>query len=174
MIQRLIKEIEVCLKNELYMAALTTVLTLPDICGKAEYPDYGNKRRYIEWLKLYCEISINNLISANEIYQLRNCMLHQGSPTTKLRAEEIDEFELIIQPQNQAKKLMQAVYQMPTKRVLCINIESLCELICSAALSYYANNKEKFNFLNYRIVNTDYWTAKELGLTDAAVKINLK
>ncbi len=35
MIERLINEIELCLKNELYMSALMTVLTLPGICGKS-------------------------------------------------------------------------------------------------------------------------------------------
>ena len=33
-----IDEIEKSLENECYIAALALALTLPDICGKAEYP----------------------------------------------------------------------------------------------------------------------------------------
>lgn len=100
MIERLIKEVNICLKNELYMSALMTALTLPDICEKAEFPEYKNGRRYKEWLKKYGYLYFDNLISFDEIYQLRNSTLHQGSPSTKAPNNGIDEFELIIQPYN--------------------------------------------------------------------------
>jgi len=38
MIDKLIEEINLALDNNLYIIALNTSLTLPDICGKAEYP----------------------------------------------------------------------------------------------------------------------------------------
>ena len=38
MILRIIDEIEKALNHDLYFAALNLALTLPDICGKAEYP----------------------------------------------------------------------------------------------------------------------------------------
>lgn len=97
MIERLIKEVESCLKNELYMSALTTVLTLPDICGKAEFPKLKNGERYREWLEQYVCLQDFNKIRSEEIYKLRNSMLHQGAPTTKKEGEDIDEFELLIQ-----------------------------------------------------------------------------
>ncbi len=49
MINQIIKEINACLKNGCYIAALTTALTLPDICGKVEYPNDGNSSRYKKW-----------------------------------------------------------------------------------------------------------------------------
>ncbi len=36
---------------------------------------------------------------------------------------------------------------------------------------YYVDNKNKFNFINYRLVNTDYRTAKMFRISDDAVKI---
>ncbi len=172
MIERLIKEVECCLKNELYMSALTTVLTLPDICGKAEFPNFKqNGVRYKKWLDQYVCSHDFNLIKSEEIYKLRNSMLHQGSPTTKNKGEDIDEFELLIQSPNRASKMMQSRYQDFDKSVLSVNIEYLCGLICSASAKYYANNKEKFGFINYRIVNTDYHTAKMFRIDGNAVKI---
>lgn len=174
MIERLIEEVEGCLKNELYMSALTTVLTLPDICGKAEFPKLNkNGERYKKWLDIYVCSQDFNLIKSEEIYKLRNSMLHQGSPTTKKKGEDIDEFELLIQNPNRASKMMQSRYQDFDKCVLSINIESLCEIICSASQKYYAKNKEKFDFINYHLVNTDYRTAKMFRISDEVVKIKI-
>ena len=48
MLLEIIKEIEKALDNEMFLSALALTLTLPDICGKAEYPELGNKpERYI-------------------------------------------------------------------------------------------------------------------------------
>lgn len=39
MIFRLVQDIRKALENELYFVALSSALTLLDICGKASYPD---------------------------------------------------------------------------------------------------------------------------------------
>ena len=63
MINRIINEIKVCLNTNCFIAALTTALTLPDICGKAEYGEWVNdqqgdkrvynKMRYVKWYNQY-------------------------------------------------------------------------------------------------------------------------
>ena len=54
MIERIIKEINLSLENECYLSALGMALTLPDICGKAEYPnEKSTTKRYIEWFNTY-------------------------------------------------------------------------------------------------------------------------
>ena len=67
--------------------------------------------------------------------------------------------------------MMQSRYQDFDKCVLTINIESLCKIICSASKEYYIYNKDKFDFINYRLVNTDYHTAKKFRLSDEVIKI---
>lgn len=50
MVQKIVNDIRAALNNDLYFVALSTALTLPDICGKAEYPDENSSRkRYIDW-----------------------------------------------------------------------------------------------------------------------------
>ena len=50
MILQIIDEIDKALSHDLYFAALNLALTLPDICGKAEYPSLRSTReRYIQW-----------------------------------------------------------------------------------------------------------------------------
>ena len=53
MIDRIIEEIFVCLNSNCFLAALSTALTLPDICGKAEYGDIQTTKRYIKWFDKY-------------------------------------------------------------------------------------------------------------------------
>ena len=48
MINKIIEEIDKSLEIEAYLSALSLVLILPDICGKAEYDsNKKNKERYI-------------------------------------------------------------------------------------------------------------------------------
>ncbi len=49
MLLNIIDEVNKSLDNNLYFAALSLVLTIPDICGKAEYPNKGVGERYITW-----------------------------------------------------------------------------------------------------------------------------
>lgn len=55
MIQELIREVDACLSAGCYMSALITALILPDICGKAKYPEMEKqtKQRYIKWYDEY-------------------------------------------------------------------------------------------------------------------------
>ena len=99
MIDQITNEIYSSLKNENFLAALSLALTLPDICGKAEYPNEGNGRRYIQWFDQYLgkyEIPpevrdqddpshvLNDsmpYMNGEIVYSLRNCFLHQGTPS---------------------------------------------------------------------------------------------
>ena len=59
MVQKLIDDIRAALENDLYFVALNSALTLPDICGKVEYPyEKSSKKRYIDW---YFELSTQKL-----------------------------------------------------------------------------------------------------------------
>ena len=40
MVDRIVKEINICLENDCYISALGMALTLPDICGRAKYPQW--------------------------------------------------------------------------------------------------------------------------------------
>ena len=53
MIEKLIREIDNALSHDLYFAALSLALTLPDICGRAEHPTANVTARYISWYNEY-------------------------------------------------------------------------------------------------------------------------
>ena len=110
MLQRIIDEVRKSLDNECYIAALALALTIPDICGKAEYPAYRNKNRYTQWYDEsvgYSEKLPDSYekdmpyLSGEVLYSLRNMMLHQGTPnidSTAVKEErcKVDKFILTI------------------------------------------------------------------------------
>lgn len=50
MVIRLVQDIRKALENELYFVALSSALTLPDICGRVAYPaERSSRKRYILW-----------------------------------------------------------------------------------------------------------------------------
>ena len=53
MTQKMIDEIAVALNQGLYLVALSAALTLPDVCGKAEYPEERVSTRYKKWYSTF-------------------------------------------------------------------------------------------------------------------------
>lgn len=179
MINRLIDDINKALDAEAYMAALSLVLTLPDICAKAEYGDsLGNKERYIKWFDEYIgqyekpptksgEMEMPYL-SGEVVYQLRCSVLHQGTPNIDSKKIidkvcKIDHFVLVIE-----KKKPFDIYTDTASissvlnleninpiRNYEVNIRRLCLIITSTTKGYYEENKDKFTFFSYNILDWD-------------------
>lgn len=176
MINRLIDDINKALDAEAYMAALALALTLPDICAKAEYGDtLRNKERYIKWFDEYIgkyEVCPREegeecmpYLSGEVVYSLRNNVLHQGTPNIekekiKDKTNQIDKFILVIE-----KKKPFDIYadmsgvgsdlQGRSEREYRVNVRRLCLIICEVASHYYKKNLNRFNFLNFEILDWD-------------------
>ena len=181
MISEMIQEIRIALQHELYIIALAAALTLPDICGQAEYrQDKKVKIRYTKWLQVYAEsrkfgeyqnFSIDGL-TANDIYRLRCALLHQGSSAI----DTLEYFELVkINPHGASQFQFRSESEScgddrkPGCRIISVNIVTLCELLCNSAEEYYSTNKEKFDFDNFNLVNTNYQTAAMFGIKNRNV-----
>ena len=179
MIERIINDINKALDAEAYMAALSLVLTLPDICAKAEYGDkIGKKNRYIKWYDEYIGQymkaptepgeTIMPYLSGEVVYQLRCSVLHQGAPnidSTKIEDEncKIDEFSLIVEKKKPFDAYADASHVSqqisPTSgrpiRGYEVNIRRLCFIITRTAQKYYEKNQSKFDFFHYQIIDWD-------------------
>ena len=180
MISEMIKEIRMALHHELYITALASALTLPDICGQAEYPKEKVRSRYTEWIQVYAEsrkfgehrtCSIDGL-RANDVYKLRCAFLHQGSS----EIDTLEYFELVALNPHSANQF-QFFSEIQScgndnksvSRKVSVNIVMLCEWLCDSAETYYGANKEKFGFVNFKLVNTDYRTTKIFGIKNRNV-----
>lgn len=174
MVDELIHEIIVCLENGCYMAALTTALTLPDICGKAKYPnEKSTKQRYIKWSNEHIKqsglfadkCSAKPYLSGELLYLLRCSVLHEGNPGVDKEESYIDYFELIWrEKEGSSSTIINKVEVSNDKESnksdkyikYSINLRYLCGLICQATENYYEKNKELFDFFNYNLVQVDF------------------
>lgn len=176
MINRLIYEVNEALNHELYMAALCTVLTIPDICAKAIYPNLKNKQRYIKWYDENIgqydrdkEDTVMPYLSGEVVYQLRCSLLHQGTPNIdkeniKEECCKIDKFIILVEKTKEfsmyhdSAEVHREGYNGkigPVKREYTVNVQRLCMMITRVAKKEYEENRDKFDFINYRIRDWD-------------------
>lgn len=171
MVYRIIREIESALKNDEFLAALALALTLPDICGKAEFPNEKSVGvRYIKWFDdnignyekppksndgKNTEFDDMPYMSGEIIYSLRCCFLHQGNPNIeKAKIHEpqckVTHFTLIVANAiNGGSSMVSKSNFADPERTLEINIVNLCWKLCLVAKAYYEDNKDKFDFFEY-------------------------
>lgn len=163
-----IREIENCLEAQSYLAALTLSLTLPDICGKAEYPNAKVGERYMQWYDQYVGAFEKSdspysadmpYLSGEVVYNLRNSFLHSGNPNiirdkVKEARCQIDQFELVMDDSllGDTSCVSYSAGMQIRERRYKVNVRLLCMKLCRTAKGYYLQNKEKFDFFEYSIV----------------------
>lgn len=183
MIRLYVSDIENSLKNKCYFSALAMSLALPDICGTAEYPhETSTAKRYIEWYNKYLGEYMsddrgNPYLSGEVVYNLRNTLLHTGSPNidsnkVKNEANKLDIFALKL-GDSIILNLAGVIGSPYAKvRIMRVNVTYLCQTICDCSLWYYKNNADKFHF-NFFIEPPDDLLPREceLPLGDPIIKI---
>lgn len=164
-----ISEIERCLEERCYFAALTLSLTLPDICGLAEYPELKGKvgQRYIQWYDQYVGAYEKSdspysadmpYLSGEVVYNLRNSFLHSGNPNivrSKVKEErcQIDQFKLILDDSllGDTSCVSYGAEMQIRERRYEVNVRMFCMKLYKTAKGYYLQNKEKFDFFEYSL-----------------------
>ena len=175
MIPTYVNDIRCSLGNKCYFSALSLALTLPDICGMAEFPDKSVTGRYIEWYDKYLGVYMaqgkddlggnSPWLSGEVAYNLRNTYLHQGNPgieSDKVKEEvnQLDKFTLMLGDgtvlQTSALNIEAGTQETGkiTYRMIIVDITYLCDSICDCALGYYENNQEKFKF-NFDVITQE-------------------
>ena len=179
MIQRLIDDINKALDNDCFFSALSLALTLPDICGKAKYPnEKSTTKRYIDWYDEYIgayeqcpgEEGKMPYLSGEVVYSLRCSFLHQGNPNIereKIQEEccKVDHFTLLTEKKkkfnvlsdsaNISEQFFNGKQLGETHRRYEVNVRRLCFILSACANGYYREHPEQFNFFDFSIVDLD-------------------
>ena len=109
-----IQALEKCVADKNWYGALFIVLTLPDICGKIEYPSKCSTQRYKDWFERYLEPHytkqvgspamgmVHKFLSGSDCYAIRCALLHEGTDEiVEQRAQEsLDRFHFTEPPQS--------------------------------------------------------------------------
>lgn len=179
MIKRLLRDIDKSLDNDCFFSALALALTLPDVCGKAKYPnEESTKKRYIDWYNEYVGVyeqcpggeGKTPYLSGEVVYSLRCSLLHEGNPNiakSSIKEEccKIDQFTLIVERKKKfniysdhAEVSEQFSGGEPvgeTVRNYEVNVRRLCLILAACAKGYYEENSEQFSFFKFNIVDMD-------------------
>lgn len=180
MILRIIDEIEKALGHDLYFAALNLALTLPDICGKAECPSlHSTRERYIRWYDENVGVTEKPprctedepeipYLSGEVVYSLCCSLLHEGNPNLQKSGKHpipIDQFSLVIQSEQpfcfyggEGSSVLTSSDGTEV-RSYRVNVRRLCMVLCLCAKGHYKENKDKFDFYNYELIDWDKVTA---------------
>lgn len=166
MIEQYVKDIRRALKDKCYFAALSLALALPDICGRAEYPNKSVNEGYTGWFDRFIgeQMARESLsghtpyLSGEVVYNLRNTFLHQGSPVivgekVKERCNQMDRFILVLGDGTVIRSIAMTVNTHEAiVRTLYVDVTYLCTCICDSAEKYYAAKRDRFSF-DYNIVS---------------------
>ncbi|MBE5766690.1 MAG: hypothetical protein E7335_05975 [Clostridiales bacterium] len=186
MINKIVDDINRALDNECLLSALALALTIPDVCGKAEWPEKRNGRRYIDWFDTYvgvserctceeCQKAQMPYLSGEVVYSLRNCFLHQGTldiEPIKVKAHDnhIDEFVLVTERKKEYETCALSYSVMTecdrngnkiVKKRIRVSVRHLCFVLTACAKGYYEKNKDKFDFIRFSIMDWDAEMKKE-------------
>ena len=177
MIDIYVNDIRNALKNKSYFSALSLALTLPDVCGMAEFPNKQVAERYIGWYDKYIGAFLKNsepmeqspYLSGEMVYNLRNTYLHQGSPNvdaSKVKEEtnQVDKFVLTL---GDGTKIHEMAFSVSIGsvafRTILVDITYLCNILCDCALDYYRSNSERFG-IECNVIPQQYLYGKDSPL----------
>lgn len=176
MIDKIVEDVRKALDSEAYLAALHLALTIPDVCGKAEYPNARVGERYKRWYdeKIAYLENPNNFVpedmktyypylSGEVLYQLRCSLFHEGDSmpdisNIKNELNKVDKFDLLIEENNEFNIYGGGSgYEIrdgePVNKVCKISIQDICNKLCWVGEKYYHDNRDKFEFREYNIVD---------------------
>ena len=163
-LQNKISEIRRALDLELYNCALAIALTLPDVCGKVEFPNSKTKERYKAWFNKYAQsyfVSVATVLpgeqlkkytwlTANECYALRCAVLHAGD----YNVENIEVSLILLHAHKRNGKNYS--HTVRDSKYIDADVIDLCDRLCLAAEEYYnsVEDKDRFDLDEVRI---DTW-----------------
>ena len=189
----IIADIRKALENNCLCSALGLALTLPDICGQIEYPDFkkekGEKKslsqiRYETWCNNYLfnqgflpDLKVDyskdsndweriRCITGDMCYKLRCSYLHSGN--TELNQRENDTFPVF--ELRMCSKEDNGIYVEPTgtgfdgKERFVLDVRHLCHVLCNAAKEYYNQHEPESDFDSHNIKIVDVETGAKKSI----------
>lgn len=171
-----ISEVRCCLESGCYRTALVSALTIPDICGLVENPEFlkGSRKRYVAWFNRHILVNYakkftpeggvsESYFDGDMCYSLRCKLFHEGSNRIDVKSINLSgdegcrfEFRLIVGGSDSYGRV---IYSAPGSeavvvRQVTLNITDLCEALCNGAEEFY-KMRNKDDFINHQLNYVD-------------------
>jgi len=137
--QHLVDSVRKDLQNENWYAALFMALTLPDICGKIQYPKELSQARYVKWFNKYLSHKYtsevgpsrerNVFLSGEDCYALRCSLLHEGKDVISGQRcrHALDSFLFVAKVGAHCN-----YFEVNGHKFLQLSVSRFCEDVCSS------------------------------------------
>jgi len=157
--KRFLRSIDLALSTHDWYGALSTALTLPDICGRIESPEQGSKARYVAWFDRYllarysmpvgAEHKLHVFLHGEDCYALRCSYLHEGGGViVEQRARKaLDSFHFITPPPSGM------VHMNQSDDVLQLQVDVFCRDVCAAVDEWMTKTVAGNSELEMRLEN---------------------
>jgi len=143
--KKLLNSVYNCLETQNWYGALLISLTLPDICGFANYPQLHSKERYVKWFNIYLKPKYEHLdiltkdktifLTGEDCYALRCSFLHEGSDIiVSQRARKILDNYVFTTTGAHCNYLV-----FTDRKILQLSVDKFCKDICSGVEKWIEN-----------------------------------
>ncbi len=148
--EELIESLKKATNQENWHASLFIALSLPDICGKLEYPNESVGNRFKKWFNSYLQDSYIKkvgsqkeevtFLNASDCYALRCALLHEGSDDigTQRAKEVLNKFVF---------STTMPHLLLHNNRTLVLNVEEFCKEMYSAVTKWFKETNSKVEIL---------------------------
>ena len=161
-LKTIIDDLDKSLKCDCLLSALALALTIPDICGKAKYPEIksiGNRYRkwFDEYIGEYEKKVVTNeegtkhlgmpYLSGELVYKLRCAFLHSGGANIEKEYDgfKLDNFILRVEKKNEFDDYVNVACLDDSSNMheYIVNLRRLCCLLLMSAQSFLENESEE-------------------------------
>lgn len=142
--ERFTNSLRSSVSNGDWYVALSTALTLPDVCGRLIDPSIPSGKRYPAWFKAWMEPGYTSMLpgglhvflSGEDCYALRCSYLHEGGgDITQQRARKaLDDFHFIIPPGNGC-----SIHRNQMNNTLQLQVDAFCLEMADAVDAWSAS-----------------------------------
>jgi len=156
--KRILKEIEQALNSELYLLALQSCATLPDICGALMSEDgLATSHAYKMWYDEYAQKCLNCFLLAEDCYLFRNSILHQAKTVPSPRGNQTATYSRIIFTLQERKIIF---HNNIIDGVLNLDLVIFCKGMIEATEKWIENmeNTKNINYLKNRTNVVHYYS----------------
>jgi hypothetical protein len=131
--KRFVEAVHASVASKNWYGSLALAITLPDVCGRLEFPAVGSGQRYKDWWDKYVLPKYNTMLYGTDVYALRCSYLHEGTDDTlnQRASAALTKFVFIIPPPGGGR-----IHCNKSDFTLQLQVDIFCSDICDGVTQW--------------------------------------